>query len=301
MKLHIKLLVSTLILFSTYANAQSKSEVEILQKQLISKMTGNENWSDSEVLNERSSSADRKTAAEILTHALAEILLDPERHNYMHPNVNALVDLLFAPYKGTNVYAVIPATTLSDEFVVIGAHYDSEPGAPGADDNATGVALVYALAYQISLMEDRSRNFMIVFFDQEESDEIGSKAFARKLKKEGVKVHSVHIADMVGWDADGDFAIEISPASSVMAPAYEKSADDLGVPIKKTNVMSSDHKSFYDAGYPSILVTEEFVGGDFNPNYHSPNDTYQIVNFEYLSSCTELMYGVMSKLASESN
>lgn len=299
MKLYMKLLVVALIGFSVCANAQSKSEVEIIQKQLISKMTGNESWSDSKVLKERSSTDDRKTAAEILTHALTEISLDPERHNYMHPNVNALVDLLFAPYKGTNVYAVIPSTTLSDEFVIIGAHYDSEPGAPGADDNATGVAMVYALAYQISQMEDRTRNFMVVFFDQEESDEIGSKAFARKLKKEGVNVHSVHVADMVGWDSDGDLAIEISPASSAMAPVYEEVAEDHGVPIMKTNVMSSDHKSFHDMGYSSILVTEEFVNGDFNPNYHSPDDTYETVNFEYLSSCTALMYGVMSKLASE--
>ena len=299
MKLFTKLLVASLIGFSACANAQSKSEVEIIQKQLISKMTGNESWSDSETLKERSSATDRKTAAEILTHALTEISLDPERHKYMHPNVNALVDLLFAPYKGTNVYAVIPATVPNDEFVIIGAHYDSEPGSPGADDNATGVAMVYALAYQINQMEERARNFMVVFFDQEESDEIGSKAFARKLKKEGVNVHSVHIADMVGWDADGDLAIEISPASSVMAPVYEKSAETLGVPVQRTNVMSSDHKSFHDAGYPSILVTEEFVNGDFNSNYHSPDDTYQTLNFEYLSSCTALMYEVMSQLASE--
>ncbi len=299
MKLYIKLFVATLIGFSSCANAQPKKEVEILQKQLISRMTGNEEWSDSKILEERGSNKDRKTAAEILIHALTEISLDPERHKYMYPNVNGLVDLLFSPFRGTNVYAAIPATTDSDEFVIIGAHYDSVPGAPGADDNATGVAMVYALAYQISKMEHRARNFTVVFFDQEESDEIGSKAFARKLKKEGVKVHSVHVADMVGWDSDGDLAIEISPARSLMVPAYENAGKDLDVPVYKTNVMSSDHKSFHDAGYTSILITEEYANGDFNPNYHSSDDTIDKLNFEYLYSCTALMFAVMSNLSSE--
>ncbi len=300
MKSLIKLFVTTILTVAcSWGIAQSKFDIHLLQKQLISKMSGVEKLNDSTTLEERGTSADRKRAAELLAEALEEISLDPEEHNYSHPNVNFLVDLLFAPYKGTNVYAVIPATSASDEFVIIGAHYDSEVGAPGADDNATGVALVYALAYQISLMDHRARNFMVVFFDQEESDEIGSKAFARKLKREGVNVHSVHIADMVGWDGDGDFAIEISPASSVMAPVYEEAAKDQGLPVQKTNVMSSDHKSFHDVGYPSILVSEEFVNGDFNPYYHSPEDTYDTINFEYLSSCTELMYGVMDKLASE--
>lgn len=156
----------------------------------------------------RSTPAERAREAEYLSRELAALSLTPRRHDYRLPNINGLVDLLLAPYRGTNVYAVIESTVPSTEYVVVGAHYDTVPGCPGAIDNASGVALVYALAHKLSRLEERRLNFIVVFFDQEEDDEVGSRAFAQYLARMSYEVHSVHITDLVGWDEDGDFAVE---------------------------------------------------------------------------------------------
>ncbi|MDH7446122.1 M28 family metallopeptidase [Aquimarina sp. 2201CG14-23] len=302
MKHQMLLYLLGIFLFSYNINGQSldvhtKEQLTLIQKKLIAKLSGTTSIKGSNILAVRSSSSERKIAADFLGESLQNISLTPEKHKYKLPNEFFLIDLLFDPYKGTNIYTIIPATIESDEYIILGAHYDSEPYAPGADDNASGVALIYAVAYQISQLTHRSKNFMIVFFDQEEENEIGSKAFAKKIQQEGKNIHSVHIADMVGWDSDNNGMITLSPPIDDILSIYNLIARSLSIPIQPRNLMSSDHKSFYDLGYPAVLISEEFSNSDFNSNYHSPKDTYNTINFEYLANNTEMVYLVMEQLA----
>ncbi len=268
-----------------------------MQKELVAKLTGHLPLESGFVLTQRSKSFERAIAAQYLEESLKSIGLQARKHQYTVSNINLIVDMMFHPIEGTNIYAIIPATNASDEYVVFGAHYDSEPGSPGAIDNASGVALCYAVAKQLAELQVRNRNFVVVFFDQEEDDEIGSRAFAQWAKEEGRNVHSVHTTDLVGWDNNGNRAVELQSPAAMLESTYKAIAERLGIPIHITTGASSDNKSFLEMGFDTIAISEEWFNGDHTPHIHKPTDVYSTVNFEYLSSTTELVYEVMKQLA----
>ncbi len=247
----------------------------------------------------RSTPDQRAAAASTLADALEAIGLTPRRHSYRMRNVNGLVDLLIGPYRGTNIYAIIEATTPNSPYVVVGAHYDSEPDCPGAVDNASGVALVYSVASRLSQLEHRRVNFVMAFFDQEEDDEIGSLGFVHFLRSQDWEVHSAHTADIVGWDADGDRAVEVQSPGPYLESLYRQAAERLRVPLHVTQGASSDNKSFLAAGYRTAAVSEEWFHDDSTPHLHRSTDTYETVDFEYLDSTTELVFEVLKTIAAD--
>ena len=269
------------------------------QRSMVQVLSGALPISNEIYLKSRSSAKERKLAAEYLYAQLANAGLNPERHEYKVSNKLAVLDLFFDPYIGTNVYTIVPSTTGSKEYVVLGAHYDSEPGSPGANDNATGVSLAYELAVKIKQLKHRERNFIIVFFDQEEDGLIGSRAFAKKLKKEGACIHSVHTTDMVGWDGDGDSAVELELPTDAIEALYKQAAKSLNIPLYRTSVNSSDHAAFRELGFQAVGISEEYAGGDTTPHYHQSTDTADTVNFPFLAQATQLVWEVMKTLASQ--
>ncbi|NAS31226.1 M20/M25/M40 family metallo-hydrolase [Flavobacteriaceae bacterium R38] len=287
--------------FSFSGNAQSFDSIfdkEIIsrQQELIAKLTGQVPLNEITSLAVRNSFKERKLTVSFLVKSLKAIGLTPQKHNYRLSNEFFFLDLFFRPYRGTNVFAVIPATIKTDEYIILGGHYDSEPKAPGADDNASGIALTYGVAYKIKQLKIRKKNIMIVFFDQEEENEIGSKAFAKKIKREGQNVHSVHITDMVGWDKNNDYAVTLSPPIKNIKQIYSSTANRLSIPLIDSKMMSSDHKSFYDLGFDAVLISEDFKNKDYNPYYHTEKDQYNTINFNYLASNTRLVYEVIKHL-----
>jgi Zn-dependent M28 family amino/carboxypeptidase len=146
-------------------------------------------------------------------------------------------------------------------------------------------------------LEYRGRNFIIVFFDQEEDGLIGSRAFARKMMKEGKRLHSVHTADMVGWDADRDGAIELEYPTKELKSLYQTVALRLGIPLHETQVTSTDHEAFRELGYKAIGVTEEYANGDSTPHYHKSTDTIETVDFNFLFKATNLVWSAMEQLS----
>lgn len=247
----------------------------------------------------RSTPAEREATVVTLTAAIEALGLRPQRHDYRLPNKNGLLDLLLAPYRGTNVYTVVEATHASPEYVVVGAHFDSERGSPGAVDNASGVALVHELALRLARMDERHVNVLLVFFDQEEDGSIGSRAFARHLEGEGYRIHSVHVVDMVGWDADGDRTVEVQSPGPVLEPYYRRAAARLGIPLHLTQGSASDTGPFRRAGHTTVGVWEDITHGDSTPYHHDPEDTYETVDFGYLDRATALVFGVLEELAGE--
>ncbi len=174
---------------------------------------------------------------------------------------------------------------------MIGAHFDSVSGSPGANDNGTGVSIVMALARYLRAVDCRQINVMFVFFDQEEVGLVGSTFFAGWLQQSGLDVAAVHTVDQMGWDQDGDRAIELERPDTGLYELYSAAtaAGGFSVPLAATQTGSTDHVSFRQKGFAAVGITEEYAGGDTTPYYHTPGDTYDTVNFAYLALTTALV------------
>ena len=81
-----------------------------------------------------------------------------------------------------NIYGTLKATVDTDEYIVLGAHFDSVKNSPGANDNASGVVLVYFVALQLVAQKKRTKNFVFVFFDEEENNLIGRRSRSASRK-----------------------------------------------------------------------------------------------------------------------
>jgi len=269
-------------------NDAKEAEVINAQKEIVGKLTGYLPIKGKKKLNSRSSSSERKTTANFLFDALKEIGLKPKRDPYNVQDKKGKI------YNGTNIYAEIPATNGSKEYVVLGAHYDTAEGSPGAVHNATGVALTHYVADMLNKLERRSKNFIIVFFDQQETNMIGCRMFAKKLKEEKLNVLAMHRVDYMGWDNDEDRAIELLASSISLESAYRLESP---VPVFKRVVSTPETRIFSTLGFETITITAELKNGDNSPYVHQSADKYTTVNFKYLASTSDIVYRVMRTLA----
>jgi hypothetical protein len=255
-----------------------------LQHEVLSALTGHTEIRPGINLTDRATLEHRQEARTYLSATLTRLGLEPKRHDYSAT--------------GENIYAILPAGKPNAETVVLGAHYDSVTGAPGANDDGSGVAAVLGVALELSRVQPRSRDIMIVFFDEEERGLLGSKAFAQKLKDENVNVHSVHTIDQLAWDSNGNRAVEIELPYERAMELYQAASDRLTPPIAllATSETGSDHQAFRRLGFKAVGVTEEYRHHDTTPFYHKPGDTFETVNFDYLASSTRLVVEVMKAL-----
>ena len=274
------------------------------QAALVAALSGSRPAGDT-LLTNRFDPASRRAAATYLAAVTAGLGLDVRVHEY---------DLRLGDdgerYCGANVYATVPATVdRAGAHVVLGAHYDSRARGygdrrlpaglmPGANDNATGVALALAVAQAALDTPHRARPLTVVLLDQEEVGLVGARAFADTLKASRVPVHSVHTVDQVGWDGDGDRAVEVERPSPALEALYREAGRAVGVPVRVTDVGATDHVAFRAAGFEAVGVTEEYDGGDTTPHYHEPTDTADTVDYGYLASTTRLVQAVVGRLLS---
>ncbi len=260
-----------------------------MQTDIIAKLCGKTAIEEGYTLESRSEEVDKIKVRSYLKKLIRRLSLKELEHYYITPNLE----------EGINIYTTLYATTTTDEFVIIGAHYDAVPGSPGAIDNATGVAAVYELMKKLKTVEVRNKNIMFVYFDDEEIGIYGSDEFAKKIKEDSMNVHSVHTIDMVGWDSDGDRAIEIELPTDYLKEKYETAGAVNNIPIYITTSCSTDFITFKVLGFNAVGIAEEYVNGDTTPHMHTSEDTYETVNFEYLSSTTGLIYSVIEDIVTE--
>ncbi|NNM04438.1 MAG: M20/M25/M40 family metallo-hydrolase [Gemmatimonadetes bacterium] len=222
-----------------------------------------------------------------LSSVLEAVGLEPRGHRYRE--------------NGESVYALLPSTTHSDDLVVVGAHFDTVDRSPGASDNATGCAAVLAVARGLSALPVRKRNVVVVLFDEEERGLVGSRAFAEKLVEEGKRVVAVHTIDQMGWDGDGDGAIELEVPYDGAVDLYRRAAAASGFSgaIHVTRETGSDHTAFRRLGMPAVGLTEEYRNGDTTPHIHQSTDTWDTVDFEFLAGTTRLLEAAMGILLGE--
>jgi len=189
-----------------------------------------------------------------------------------------------------NVIGTLVGTTLPDEWIIVGAHYDSiqingsnGAAAPGAEDNASGCAAVVEMA-EVFTRFPPQRTMIFTCFSGEEQGLIGSTRWVEDaLRPAGhlPKIKLALIMDMIGYSADSqlDVLLETSGAlSSVFTPFQGAVADYAPelVPHTSTLPFGSDHMPFINRSVPSLLVIE-FDYDDY-PGYHRTDDVPDMIS-----------------------
>jgi len=219
----------------------------------------------------RSTVTERDTARAYLAQQLTMMGWTPQTHQYNN---------------GANLYATIPATMGSEKQIVVGAHFDTVANSPGANDNASGVAVVLAVARYLKDAPCRKAPVIIAFFDQEELGLFGARAFAMML--DPTRTRAVHTIDQVSWDSDNDKRYELELPTTALEAEWRAAAAIVGVPLDTTSTTGTDHQAFRDRGFAAIGLTEEYVGGDTSPFRHQSGDTPSTVKASYLIDAAKL-------------
>ncbi|OFX27763.1 MAG: hypothetical protein A2Z07_12350 [Armatimonadetes bacterium RBG_16_67_12] len=197
-----------------------------------------------------------------------------------------LVDTVFETRSTVNVVATKRGTARPDEIIVVGGHYDSVPNAPGANDNASGVAATLEAARVLAGVPTQ-RTVQFVLFAAEELGLYGSGAFAAERRTGVVGMINV---DMVGW---GDrLMIGTSPGrSDSLVDAAERAAQRLGIPVTRFRSGASDHVSFERYGIPTV-----FFHRGVDPHYHQPGDVPANVTPRHLEEAARLLVATIQEI-----
>lgn len=190
-----------------------------------------------------------------------------------------LQDFPYGSGSSDNVIAILPGKTTPNEYVVVGAHYDSFAwggSAPGADDNASGTAAVLELARILSPLEfDRS----IVFctFSAEEVGLVGSEYYASHAQTLGMDILGYFNFDMIGYRNANDpiHTDMIAPVSATELVNFYKDIaaiylPDFDVFDAQLSGGDSDHTSFNNNGYMGIFPFEDVP--NYSPYIHTSQD-----------------------------
>jgi aminopeptidase YwaD len=194
--------------------------------------------------------------------------------------VTLLVDTVHEQRSSTNVVGVLPGPAARR--LVIGGHYDSVEGSPGANDNASGVAAALEVARMLRA-DPPPVGVEIVAFGAEEPGLYGSRFYTQSPRLAAV-AGMVNL-DMVGV---GDrLLIGNTGSDARLVDAAVEVARQLGLPATRTRLGASDHTSFERAGIPAV-----FLHWTDDPRYHSPQDTPEHVRPDRLDAVIRITVGV---------
>ena len=224
-----------------------------------------------------------------------------------------------------NVVASLPAVRdKKAPPLLIGAHYDTIAGSPGADDNASGLAVMLEAAEQLAQVP-LARPIHLIGFCLEEWNLLGSRAYAAYLRKQGREIRGAIVLECVGFASQEDRS-QTQPPIPVKVPAV---GDFLGVvgnepakalveavvqagqqivsPLKTIPLVvpgqgeqfpdtrRSDHASFWSYGFPAVMLTD--TANFRNPHYHQPTDTLDTLNLPFLEQVTHTVIRAAQQLA----
>lgn len=214
-----------------------------------------------------------------------------------------------------------------DEIILMGAHYDSVLGSPGADDNASGVAVLLEMARCLKTMK-LARTLRFVAFVNEEPPfyywraDMGSLVYARAARARNDAICCMIALEMLGYYRDepgtqnyppllrffypdrGNFIAFVSRLRNyrLIKHVFNTFRDHCNFPAAWTALPGwvpgigwSDHSSFWREGYPAMMVTDTAFFR--NPYYHTAVDTPEKLNYPYLAEVTEGLSTLLSHLA----
>lgn len=215
-----------------------------------------------------------------------------------------------------NVIAEKSGASQPSEVVLVTAHIDntSDTGAaPGADDDASGVAAVMAIA-EILAPHTFQRTLQFVIFTGEEQGLCGSEAFARQADADHLNIVAVYNMDMIAYDSDSEPILRLHTrttrnpgyaADEAIANTFIGVVTDYGLSGQLTPLIladgldESDTYSFWEWGFPGVLAIEDDgpTSDDFNPNYHSSDDRVNAFNQTYYTNFVKASVGTAATLA----
>ena len=240
-------------------------------------------------------------AADFLEASLAKHFYDVCRHGYEVAGVTCY-----------NIEVEIQGADRADEIVIIGAHYDTVEGSPGANDNATGAAAVLALAHLLA-RKKTSRTLRFVEFVNEEppyfqSPDMGSVVYAKHCRNRGEKIVAMLSLETIGYYSDekgsqhypfpfglfypstGNFigfvgnTLSAGLVRDVVASfrSHTKYPSEGGaLPGIIPGIGFSDHWAFWQEGYPGVMVTDTAL---FRYQYyHTRDDTPDKVRYDHMA------------------
>jgi hypothetical protein len=213
----------------------------------------------------------------------------------------------------------------SEEIVLVTAHLDSTAAsshasgeykpdrdpAPGADDDASGVAAVLAIAdaiKKLAAINPPKRTIRFVLFNAEEHGLVGSKAYARTQAALAAPIIGVYQMDMIGYNVPDpptrSFevhvgyppSVEVQARSLALAKRIERLFQQVSPNLELKEIFKqaddpaagrSDHASFHERGYAACVISEAFFTGEDNPNYHRDKDTF--VDFDFAADITRVV------------
>jgi hypothetical protein len=224
-----------------------------------------------------------------------------------------------------NLEVELEGTTHRDEIVLVGAHYDTA-GNPGADDNASAVAALLELARLFEGKKiDRTLRF-VAFVNEEppyfhQDRKMGSWVYARGARKRGEAIMAMIALEMLGFFSEQEGSQKYPFPLSLLYPStgnfigfvgnisnrslvrrtlgeFRKHAtipsEGAAPPGMLAGVGWSDHWSFWQEGYPAIMVTDTAMMR--NPNYHQPTDLPETLDYDKMTRVVEGLKYVLSDL-----
>ncbi|MFM7322890.1 MAG: M28 family metallopeptidase [Armatimonadota bacterium] len=213
-----------------------------------------------------------------------------------------------------NVVAELAAKRHGAPITVVCAHFDSrqqdlrqaEAPAPGADDNATGVAILLECARVLATHEEPARDTVrFVCFSGEEQGLLGSTAYASEpANRRGVRF--VFNIDQIGWpppdralyvDRDeGGNRANNARSAELVAAVQRLAAEVVKVPTRVDPAADSDYIAFERHGIPILGLYE---AGKRYPHYHRDTDTFERVDLAYVVDAARLTLASVLELARE--
>ncbi len=258
-------------------------------------------------------------AGEFVADHLAGLGLNVERHPFS-----------FRGRRYHNVVGATVAATPDRPRILVGAHFDTVSGTPGADDNASGVATMVEAARLLAELE-LAASVEFVGFNLEEPQgltyRVGSRVYAADARRRGVAYAGVFVLEMVGYTDStpgsqnvplllfwkrvpktGTFLAATGHRRSVrllrtFAATARAAVPDLELVTFRTPLKGwlvpdtrlSDNASFWDAGYPALMLTDTaFLR---NPHYHRPTDGIETLDFGFMARVTDAVVAVVARLA----
>lgn len=224
-----------------------------------------------------------------------------------------------------NLVATLPAfQNATVPPLLIGAHFDTVAGSPGADDNASACAVLLEIVRDLArLRVDRPIQF--VAFNLEEEDRLGSRAYAAHLREVRQDVFGAIVLECVGYATKdvgsqrcpsgipvpvptvGNFLAVVGNESSrilveaLIAAARRRVPELATVPLivpgcgeALPHTRRSDHAAFWDCDIPAIMLTD--TANFRNPHYHQPTDTTDTLDFQFMAKVADAVTAAALRL-----
>ena len=230
--------------------------------------------------------------------------------------LEASIDIKIETVSISNVVGVLrkEQNKTNNNYIVIGAHFDhlgygqsgSGSLAPGkniihngADDNASGTAVLIDLAYKFSKLKKKLNNDIIfVAFNAEEQGLLGSKFFVDNIGNDINNIKTMINLDMIGRMKNNQLTIGGIGTADVFGKIVDNANKNIDIDISKSasGQGPSDHSSFYNKNIPVLFF---HTGG--HDDYHKPSDDWTKINVEGINRINNLIFNVVFDVDSNQN